>query len=275
VTSDDVPFGGTPSIGGVPDDDRTTEDLLAGRRRAGTEDEMTLDRLLDALRAPGTVDELAGLEATSAAFRRARAEASAAPALVAVGGRARRSVTAGVAVAAVLATVSMGAAAAAAFTGSLPRPLQHVAHQVIGAPDAENAETHDAAPADRTSASGPSGSADGSGPAVTPGAPALFGLCTAFRDRGPSAVPTGSVAYQDLLAAATAAGKDIASYCADALPAGSRGPSVTPSGRPSVRPTPSTKPTERPSPSRKPSDVPRSDAASTRASAAGDNAAGR
>lgn len=275
MTSDDVSPGGTPRHSGAPDDGRATDNLLAGLRRAETEDEMALDRLLGALRAPGTAEELRGLEAASAAFVRARAEATPAPALVAVGGRARRSVAAGAAVAAVLATVSLGAAAAAAYTGSLPRPLQQAAHQVIGAPAPEAAGSDEPSASDRSTSSGSTGSANGSGPAVTPGAPALFGLCTAFRDRGPSALPTGSVAYRDLLAAATAAGTDIDGYCTGVLPAGSRGPSVTPSNKPTVRPTPSNKPTERPTPSRKPSDVPRSDSASTRSSASSDRAAGR
>ena len=273
MTSDDVSPGGIPRDAGAPDDGWATEDLLAGHRRAETEDEMALDRLLGALRAPGTADELRGLEAASAAFVRARAGAVTAPALVAVGGRARRSVAAGAAVAAVLATVSVGAAAAAAYTGSLPRPLQQAAHQVIGAPAPEAAGSDEPSTSDRPTSSGPTRSATGSGPAVAPGAPALFGLCTAFRDRGPNAVPTGSVAYRDLLAAAAAAGTDIDHYCTGVLPAGSHGPSVTPSGRPTVRPTPSHATPDRPTPSRKPSDVPRSDAAPAPASS--DRAAGR
>lgn len=226
---------------------------------------MTLDRLLTALRAPGTADELRGLDAATAAFVQARAEAATAPALVAVGGRARRSVAAGVAVAAVLATVSVGAAAAAAYTGNLPRALQEAAHQVIGAPAPQSTETPDADqhPSGNVSTKSlPSGSPSGSGPAVSSGAPALFGLCTAFRDRGPSAVPTGSVAYRDLLAAAHAAGTDIAGYCAGVLPGGSHRPTVTPSShKPTARPTPKATPrvtpTARPTPSRKPSEAPR------------------
>ena len=215
---------------------------------------MALDRLLAALSAPGTAEELSGLEAATAAFTRVRADA-APTSHVAVGGRTRRSVAAGVAVAAVLATVSVGAAAAAAYTGSLPGPLQAAAHAVIGAPAPESPEA--AATDERTGDASPSsasGSSHGNGPAVTPGAPALFGLCTAFRDRGPSAVPTDSVAYRDLLAAATAAKTDIAGYCAGVLPGGSHGPSGTP-GSPTARPTPSGKatPDARPTPSRRPS----------------------
>jgi hypothetical protein len=287
MTWDDVSPGGTPHDRGVAADDLVVDDLLDGRRRAETEDEMSLDRLLGALRAPGTADELRGLDAAVAAFVQARAEAAAAPApvLVAVGGRNRRSVAAGVAVAAMLATVSMGAAAAAAYTGSLPRPLQEAAHAVLGAPapeadaaEADGAEADGAGRAPVTAAStasGPTGSALGVGPSVTAGAPELFGLCTAFRDRGPSAVPTGSVAYRNLLAAASAAGKDIQTYCTGVLPGGSHGPSVTPSGRPTAHPTPSRKPTAHPTPTRKPTDVPRSQAPAPRSSAAKGSAPGR
>jgi len=274
VTGDDVSPGGTPRGSGAPDDVRATDAFLAGRRRAETEDEMTLDRLLGALRAPGTADELRGLEAASAAFVQARVEAVAAPALVAVGGRARRSVAAGAAVAAVLATVSLSAAAAAAYTGALPRAWQQAAHDVIGAPAPESAG--DTAPvSDDRSQSSPAGaSAHGSGPAVSSGAPALFGLCTAFRDRGPGAVPTGSVAYRDLFAAADAEHLTIDQYCSALLPDSSRGPSVPPSNKPTVRPTPSGKSTDRPTPSRKPSDVPRSDS-TTRSSSSSDKGSDR
>ncbi len=177
-----------------------------------------------------------------------------------------------------LATVSMGAAAAAAYTGSLPRPLQEAAHAVLGAPgsraDDAGSAGADRAPATAAStASGPAGSALGVGPSVTAGAPELFGLCTAFRDRGPSAAATGSVAYRNLLAAATAAGKDIATYCAGVLPGGSHGPSVAPSGKPTAHPTPSRKPTAHPTPSRKPTDIPRASKA-PRSSAAKTSAPG-
>lgn len=281
MTSDDVLPGEGPRDSGGPDDGRAVDDILDGRRRAGTEDEMAVDRLVRALRAPGTAEELRGLEATTAAFVAARA-AAAAPVLTVVGGRPRRSVTAGIAVATALATVALGGVAAAAYTGSLPRPLQVVAHDVIGAPAAPSDQQAAGPAAGSTTASRPS---SGSGPAVTPGAPALLGLCTAFRDRGPSSAPTGSTAYRQLFAAARDAGTTIDGYCATVLPSSSHHPSATPGTRHSPTQHPATPRSSTPMAAprsvvatgsgTRPSDAPSAGMLTTRSSAAGDKGVGR
>ncbi|HSN12130.1 MAG TPA: hypothetical protein VLS51_08490, partial [Propionibacteriaceae bacterium] len=246
MTSDDVSRA-RAAVGGGPDDDPSLEELLGGGRRPETEDDMTVDRLLRALRAPGTVEELRGLEAATEAFVSARAEVTAAPALAAVGGRARRPLTtAAAAVAAVVASVAFAGAAAAAYTGSLPRPAQEFAHQLLGAPAPGDDASHPAAAPDGTESQGSEshGTATQSssqpvGPDASSGAPALFGLCTAFGDRATSAAATGSTAYQNLLAAATAAHQTVSDYCKGVTaPASSHQPGAATSHGPTSHPTP-------------------------------------
>ena len=255
MTGDDVSPREDPRNGGGPGDDPAVDEILDGRRRPETEDEMSLDRLLGALRAPGTADELRGLEATSAAFLSARAEAAAAPGPTLVGGTARRPLAAaGVAVAAVLASVTFVGAAAAAYTGSLPRAAQEWAHEHIGAPSpgaVESTEAHGGA------SSHPASTSHGSGPAVSATDHAVLGQCVAYTNRPPG-VAADAVAVRNLVAAAKAAGKSLDAYCSDVLATGSHGPTArpTPGHKPTAKPTPGHKPTAKPTPGHKPTAKP-------------------
>ena len=129
MTGDDVPPTGTPRERGTPGDGSAVDELLDGRRRPETEDDMTLDRLLSALRAPGTADELRGLDTTTAAFVAARAEGARSADVVPFPGRTRRR-AATVGVAAVALCALLGGVAAAAVGGHLPDPLQQLAANV-------------------------------------------------------------------------------------------------------------------------------------------------
>lgn len=144
--------------------------------------------------------------------------------------------------------VVIGGGTAAAYTGSLPVPLQTLAHDTIGAPAAHPHATssEDAAP-DATDTGAPGGpqsapadpSASPSGPDAT--GPAAFGLCTAFTHGG---LATGSIAYQSLVTAAGGADK-ITAYCAtiphpgpSGLPSQAAGAATQhPSGPPTARPS--------------------------------------
>jgi len=154
-----------------------------------------------------------------------------------------------IASAAAAGVLTLGGTAAAAYTGSLPAPLQDVVHHVIGAPAADASQsTAESAPETSTETSTedatrttPTDSATGtatpsSGPDAT--GPAAFGLCNAFTHGG---LATTSVAYAALVKAADGAGK-VADYCAKvshpgatARPGGS--PTDHPSGEPTGLPT--------------------------------------
>jgi hypothetical protein len=167
---------------------------------------------------------------------------------------ARAAVVAGIAVLA-------AATGAAAFTGSLPGPLQHAAHSVVGAPDDEqgsNDATDDptdeptGTPTDSPSET-PTGSPTsdrGVGPDAT--GPAAFGLCTAWTKGGLS---TTSVAYRNL---ATAAGgpDGIAAYCATIVKPG--GGSTNGGGSPTAHPhgSPTSHPGKTSHPTGSPTDHP-------------------
>jgi hypothetical protein len=185
-------------------------------------DEDRLTELVSALRQPATEVELAHEKWYLDAFTTAPARERKAVRTIVIGSRA--AVVAGIAVLA-------AATGAAAYTGSLPGPLQHAAHSVVGAPDdgpgatdAGDGAGDDAGndptgePSDTPTGSpseGPTGTptdSPGAAHAVGPDAtgPAAFGLCTAWSKGGLS---TGSVAYRNLVTAA--GGTDgIASYCA-------------------------------------------------------------
>jgi hypothetical protein len=250
MTSSDVSPGGAPREGDGSGDAAAVDDLIDGCRQPETEDDMTLDRLLSALRAPGTADELRGLESTSAVFLAARSEAAASPVVVPIAaGSRRRAVTAGITAAALLATLGL-ATTAAAYTGHLPRGLQELASETIGAPaPVETVET--AAP---TAASGATRSSSAQGPGVTRSAPALAGLCQAFTDRGAAFAADDAVGYRTLKAAADKAGVSVEAYCAANAP--SHGPTATPSTKPTAKPSPTNKPTAVPSPTSKPTTRP-------------------
>jgi hypothetical protein len=150
-----------------------------------------------------------------------------------------------IASAAAAGVLTLGGTAAAAYTGSLPAPLQDVAHHVIGAPAADASQataesapetsTEDATRTTPTDSATPTGTPS-SGPDAT--GPAAFGLCNAFTHGG---LATTSVAYAALVKAADGAGK-VADYCAKvshpgatARPGGS--PTSQPTGEPTSLPT--------------------------------------
>jgi hypothetical protein len=219
----DVPPDRTPSRASQPPGDPGLEEILEGWRLLETEDETTMNWLVEALRAPGSTEELSGLDDATTAFLAARS-ASVVPVLPLASARLARSrrsmLRAGAGAAGVAASVVfVGAAAAAAYTGSLPAPLQRVAHDVVGAP-APTGDTPVSVTASTDRPGQPVGQAAGEpvGPAATLGSPALAGLCRAFGDRGPTFAASGSTAYRNLLAAATDRGLTVAAYCAS-LPA--------------------------------------------------------
>jgi len=114
-------------------------------------------------------------------------------------------------------TLAVGGAAAGAYTGTLPAPLQESAHTIIGAPapaapsgtggqtSADASHGKASRPADASP--GTNASAAAVGPDAT--GPAAFGLCTAFTNGG---LDPASVAYKSLAAAAKGSA-DIAAYC--------------------------------------------------------------
>ncbi|MFL6100547.1 MAG: hypothetical protein ACJ71T_11395 [Actinomycetales bacterium] len=187
--------------------------------------------LVDALRAPAAPAELGQREAYLAAFDQVSTPHGVPVRTVVIGARA----------AAVAGIVVLAAATgAAAYTGSLPGPLQRAAHSVIGAP-AEGDQGSDEA------TDGPSGTPTGSptgtstesptatstktngvGPDAT--GPAAFGLCNAWSHGG---LATTSVSYRNLAAAAGGA-DGIKAYCAT-VPTPGRG-STHGSGSPTSHP---------------------------------------
>ncbi|MGX5714820.1 protein tyrosine phosphatase [Arthrobacter sp. MAHUQ-56] len=115
-------------------------------------------------------------------------------------------------------TIAAGGAAAAAYTGTLPAPLQQSGHELIGAPAPADVPTAfpaipdqkpDAAERGLGKAADAPGtdSEHGVGPDAT--GPAAFGLCTAFTRGG---LDPASTAYKSLAAAADGKG-GIAEYC--------------------------------------------------------------
>ena len=113
-------------------------------------------------------------------------------------------------------TLAAGGTAAAAYTGTLPAPLQQTSHELIGAPAPAAVSTTaeqkpDAATHGKASkaADTPVPQADSTprGPDAT--GPAAFGLCTAFTNGG---LDPASTAYKSLTAAANGSA-GIAAYC--------------------------------------------------------------
>jgi hypothetical protein len=156
--------------------------------------------------------------------------------------------TAKAAAAAAAAAVALGGVAAAAYTSTLPAPVQQFAHSVIGAPSPQPSHrpgTPRATPA-RTNAASP----DATGPDAT--GPAGFGLCTAYAHaKAHGTASHKAVAFRNLAAAAGGAAK-IAAYCATVPHPGSSQssqPALAPThpaghpashatGKPSSHPTP-------------------------------------
>jgi hypothetical protein len=166
--------------------------------------------MLAALRAGPASDELAGLAAAQAEFRR-RVGRSPRP------GRSRRRGPARLAsrlgakatAAAAIVAIGLGGAGAAAYVGALPASWQQFAHSTMGAP-----APHQTGGTDR----GPN-----------PAGPAAHGLCTAYM-HGTTA--KNGVAFRDLVKAAGGPGK-VAAFCA----AVARTPSGPARPRPAVRVT--------------------------------------
>ncbi len=114
-------------------------------------------------------------------------------------------------------TLAVGGAAAGAYTGTLPAPLQENAHTIIGAPapaaasdtggQKSAAASHGKASRPADASPSPNASAAAVGPDAT--GPAAFGLCTAFTNGG---LDPASVAYKSLAGAAKGS-SDIAAYC--------------------------------------------------------------
>ncbi|MBE4718968.1 protein tyrosine phosphatase [Pseudarthrobacter sp. AB1] len=113
-------------------------------------------------------------------------------------------------------TLAAGGAATAAYTGTLPAPLQQASHEVTGAPAPAAASTA----AEHTPAAARHGKASkaAAAPAPRPDAtpvgpdatgPAAFGLCTAFTNGG---LDPASTAFESLATAANG-GAGIAAYC--------------------------------------------------------------
>jgi hypothetical protein len=232
---------GTPSQGG-PEPDPRLDDLVEGRRVAESEDEMSTLLAVEALRAPARAGELGRLDADVSAFaaarREAQAEKGAAVVVPLAPRRHRPAALAAAAVAGVTASVLLVGTAAAAITGSLPDPLQRIAHDLVGAP----APSTDQPGGDDETTGAASTTAQG--PAATSGAPAVVGLCRAFGQKA-SLPPSGSTAYAALEKAAAAKGVTVAEYCAGVLAA-----------VPSTPPGQTTKPTTPPGQTKKPTTPP-------------------
>lgn len=232
---------------------------------------MDLSGLFGALTAPGTEEELAHADTTVAAMVAAHAESAEVvvplravnrrPALVAVGS-----------VLGVMGAVLITGTAAAAFSGALPENLQRIAHDVLGAPaptplgpdssdDGTEGTDSTGGSTDGSSSRGPSEFTDtptsnGSGPAATLDAKALFGLCTAFADKGPDDQNGESVAFQVLSEAASANDQTIEEYCAPILATKSPGKPSTAPGKPTTPPGSTNRPTVAPGQSNKPTVAP-------------------
>jgi hypothetical protein len=132
-----------PSEGWLPDRLLAAAELDRG--------DAALAAMLAVARGPGTTGELAGEPAVLSAYQAAMVPAEPTPAAAAVRtvtvtptitervrargtGVRRLAARSTAAVIAVLATLSLGGVATAAYTGALPAPLQDFAHRYIGAP---------------------------------------------------------------------------------------------------------------------------------------------
>ncbi|HEY6277512.1 MAG TPA: hypothetical protein VIX86_14395 [Streptosporangiaceae bacterium] len=121
-----------------------------------------------------------------------------------------------------VAALSLGGLATAAYTNVLPAPAQQFAHSVIGAPAAH--PTHTAHPANSASPVGPDAT----------GHPA-YGLCNAWSHaKAHGTHKQEAVAFRNLAAAAGGAA-NVAAFCA-AVP--HPGNTAHPHGKPTVHPTP-------------------------------------
>jgi hypothetical protein len=174
----------------------TLESLLDGDEPAADDAAAPLAALIASTRRPGDAFELRGAAEVLAAFREVSAvdeRVSAPTRRIAMLSTITRSK---LIIAATAGALSLGAASAAALTGSLPEGAQNVAHSLLKAAPA--AEGHTAVGPDATG-------------------PAAKGLCAAYADHLASGETpsTKSVAFRNLAAAATQAGAaDVTTYCA-------------------------------------------------------------
>jgi len=238
-----------------------TGDLITDEACAGLQPAAAL---LAALNAAPHDGELAGHARVLAEFRRrggmpvhARRSARRRSRLLTV------LLTAKAAAAAAAAAVALGGVAAAAYTSTLPAPVQQFAHSVIGAPSPQPSHrpgTPRATPARTDAASPDAAGPDATGPDAT--GPAGFGLCTAYAHaKAHGTASHKAVAFRNLAAAAGGAAK-IAAYCATVPHPGNSQSSqpasapTHPAGRPASHPTgkPSSHPT--PHPPGRPSSAP-------------------
>jgi len=114
-------------------------------------------------------------------------------------------------------TIVAGGTATAAYTGTLPAPLQQTSHELIGAPapaPAVVSTTAEQMPAAASHGKAKAADVPGTQPDATPvgpdgTGPAAFGLCTAFTNGG---LDPASTAYKSLTAAANGSA-GIGAYC--------------------------------------------------------------
>lgn len=190
--------------------------------------------IVDALRQPGTAAELADEETYLNVFDLASTTERKPVRTIVIGTRA--AIVAGI-------VVLAAATGAAAYTGSLPGPLQRVAHDVVGAPADDQGDGQASDDPTDGATDSPTGTPTGSptdspsshsavGPDAT--GPAAFGLCTAWTKGG---LATTSVAYRNLETAAGGA-DGIAAYCATVVkPGGGSTNGGSPTSHPHGSPT--------------------------------------
>jgi hypothetical protein len=217
-----------------------TGDLVTDEAGAGLQPAAAL---LAALNAAPQDGELAGHARVLAEFRHRGGR----PVRVRRSARRRRrlltSLLTARAAAAAAAAVALGGVAAAAYTSTLPAPVQQFAHSVIGAPSPSPSASPSQRPGtpQATPASTDAVGLDATGPAG-------FGLCTAYAHaKAHGTASQKAVAFRNLAAVAGGAAK-IAAWCAavphpgssqSSAPAHLPGrPSSHPTGKPSSRPTP-------------------------------------
>jgi len=223
----------------MPLDESVLDALLTGQSlpRDAPEPARTVAHMLASLADPAVPGALAGEADARRAFVRAASLVSARPATRRRAWRRPRrfaaSLTRKLAAALVAVTVGLGGAAAAAYAGALPAPIQDLAHDAIGAPRA-----HRPAP-------------------DAPGVHQASGQCAAYERAknhgGSAAVAAG---FARLASAAGGVGK-IDAYCAAVQkaatgPAASRHDTAKTQGKTTVHGKPKPHPTAKPHPTPRP-----------------------
>ena len=202
----------------------TAERLLGGDPGEYPLADRRVARLLAAAAAPARAEELAGEDAARLAFRAAAVvAASTRPRF---GARLARGATVKV-LAAAVGVIGLGGVAMAATTGSLPAPIQDVAHDAFGAP-----------PPRRTA--GPAAGRPQSQPTATSAAPApsLHGLCRAYtaKPQGERGNALESPAFAALVTAA--GGRDeVDEFCTTLLAGPPEGATSAPPSGPGAQST--------------------------------------